>query len=418
VYIALIAHGLWMLTLAWLVSYNYRSILNPLAYFAVLFSIQTVFSPALYDALGLFKDFDEDATIKTVGLCSLYFTCIAIPFLSGRQSIGYTVLNNLANTALLRVPRLGRFVYFAIVMQFVAFFALLIIASGTTEWITAPRTAYQESRAGVGVWWALSQSMLVLLLTALLFRRQRNAFSTLVFCLVCACGAYFLGSKAYMLYPFILAAFYYEHTVRKIPRLLMLIGSLCMVAIMLVLQILQGTASTIVDTIAYFDYFPNTAMFVADFDDRFEHTWGSTWLSSLWQYVPRGLYPDKPYIFGQTVIMEVYNPGAGERGSTPGILPWSWAYLDFGWAGVAIAGLIAGTISKGAFTLLRKRTDMISLLIFAQIGTLVGLATPFFMAPFVFFWIWLAGQLFVLHFAAFIRKMLAKSTAGFHAHAK
>jgi oligosaccharide repeat unit polymerase len=410
-YIAVIAHGLWMAILAWAVSRNYRSALNPLTYFAVFFSIQTVISPALYGSLGLFKDFDEGATVTTVGLSMLYFTCIAIPFLTRPESNGYALINRLVNSTLLPVPRLGKFVYAAIILQFVAFFALLIIASDTTEWITSPRTAYQTSRAGAGVWWALSQSMLVLLFAAWISRRRRSAAGVVAFCLVCACGAYFLGSKAYMLYPFVLGAFYYEHTIQKIPRLLMLIGGLCMVSLMLVLQLLQGTASTIVDTIAYFDYFPNTAMFIADFDRQFEHTWGGTWLSSLWQYIPRGVYHDKPFIFGQAVIMETYNPGAGERGNTPGILPWAGAYLDFGAIGVAIEGLIMGEISKGAFRLLKKRADMTSLLVWAQIGTLVGMATPFFMAPFLFFWIWLTGQLFILHFASFVRRILVPRRA-------
>jgi hypothetical protein len=223
-------------------------------------------------------------------------------------------------------------------------------------------------------------------------------------CLIASSAAYFLGSKSFMLFPFVLAAFYYEHAVRPIPRFAVLVGALALASGVFALQLLQGTAATIVDTIAYFEYFVNTAHFMEDFNGRFHFTYGGTWLSTLWQFVPRAIYPDKPFIFGQAVIMEDYNPGAGELGATPGILPWAASYLDFGSVGVVIDGLLTGMVAKGAFALLRLRPGFVAILIFGQIGLITNaFAQPFYGAPFLIFWLWLVGELWILGAAAEFR---------------
>ena len=370
-YNALAAHGCLLILLTWAVSRKYGTVVNPVTYFAGFYGVQTVISPALYVALEISTAADENAIVITVGFSALYFACIAVPFLLNRAPF-YRWLRFATNHALPRMPRPSMSTYVAIVLQFALFFGVLIVASGTTQWLTESRTAYQESRAGVGVWWSLSQAMLLLLVAAFLQRKRRSAFATAAICLTSACGAYFLGSKSFMLFPFVIGAFYYQYRVRPIPRIVVLLGALGFVVGIFALQFLQGTAATLLDAVAYFDYFPNTARFIQDFNERFQHTWGETWLSNLWQYVPRGLYPGKPFTYGQMVIMEDYNPGAAELGATPGILPWAAPYLDLGWVGVMFDGLLTGLIARGAFDLLRRRGDLASIVTFGQIGLILG----------------------------------------------
>lgn len=406
---AFAAHGLLLVTIIWMVSRRYGTIIHPVAYFGGFYAVQTAISPALYGAIGLFDRTADSAIITTVAYSSLYFACIGLPFLT-KPSLVYTLMRSATTQLLPRPPRMGRLIYIAIIVQFLLFFGLLMATSGTTEWITSPRVAYQESRAGAGVWWSLCQSMLVLLVAAFLSRKARSIFAAGGICLCSAVVAFFLGSKAFMLFPFILAAFYYEHRVRKIPRMWVLLGALGMVSGVFLLQFLQGTAGDLVETIAYFNYFPNTATFMEDFEWRFQHTWGATNLSTLWQFVPRGLYPDKPFVYGQIAIMEDYSPGAAELGATPGILPWAAAYMDFGVPGIIIDGLLTGAIAKGAFALLRRQTDVTSLIIFGQIGLITtAFASPFYGAPFLIFWAWLAGELAIFQLVAGMRAAFAKN---------
>jgi hypothetical protein len=71
---------------------------------------------------------------------------------------------------------------------------------------------------------------------------------------------------------------------------------------------------------------------------------GAAFLSSLWGLVPRGLYPDKPYEYGVLLLHAQLFPGMAEKGSTPGVTPWTLAYMDWGVLGAALAGLVAGRI--------------------------------------------------------------------------
>ena len=399
-YTALVIHGLALLTVTWWVTRRCGSVINPVTYFAGFYAVQSLLSPFLYGTLGLFDDTDPDVIAVTAFYSSLYFACIALPFLLAKPRL-YIRMHRIGRRLLPRKVRITRGTYVAIGLQLLAVFMLLIVASGTTLWLTEPRVAYQDSRAGAGVWWSQCQAMLVLGMAAYITRRQRKLWQIAVACFIAGYGASFLGSKAFMLFPVILAAFYYEHAVRPIPRIAVLVGALTMATGVFALQLIQGTAVSVAETIAYFDYFPNTTKFMADFGERFEHTYGGTWLSSLWQYVPRGLVSSKPFVYGQVVIMETYSPGAAELGATPGILPWAAAYLDFGALGVIAEGYVVGLISWYSFILLRVRRDLVALLVLGQIGLITSaFAAPFYGAPFLLFLAWLTVQIFWLRIVA------------------
>jgi hypothetical protein len=204
-----------------------------------------------------------------------------------------------------------------------------------------------------------------------------------------------------MLFPLILAIFYYDLLIGRIPRWIILLAVLVVLVGISALQLLQGTAASIADTVGYFDYFHNTALFLDGMGNRFHFTWGATWLSSFWGYVPRGLFPYKPYAYGIAAIMEDFQPGAAELGSTDGILPWAASYLDFGVFGVAVEGLILGFVAKAVFENVRERPSMSTLLIFAQFG--LQTSQPIYGAPLPLFWLWLVAQVLVAKAASMAR---------------
>ena len=391
-----VIYGIALLLFSLLVVRRYRTAVNPFTMFVVFYAVQTLLSPFLTDTL-------KDAQ-TTLAFSFLYLVAVSFSFLF-RWSPFYTLLNWGCNQLLPHQPHINSTTYIVLAVQFVVLFLLLIAASGTTDWLTSPRTAYQNNRAGVGVFWALCQSTIIVGLAIFLVRKERGKFATLLACFLCAGVAYFLGSKGFMLGFFVLAAFYYHHVVKQISRSMMLLGVFLFLAVHISLQFIYGTAIDIFGAIAYFDYFQNTVLFLENFDSYFSHSYGNTLLSTLWQYIPRGLYSDKPFAYGQAIIMEAFNPGAAALGHTPATLPWAAMYLDFGVFGIIIDGLMIGLVSKGAFDLFRSRKDVPSILVFWQIG-LMGFSQTFYSAPFPVFWLWLLVQILILRFAQILHSSI------------
>jgi hypothetical protein len=118
---------------------------------------------------------------------------------------------------------------------------------------------------------------------------------------------------------------------------------------------------------SYFkEYFDTTAQFLWRFDE-FGYRYGGAAVSDLWFYVPRGLFPDKPYEYGLTLIHQVLFPGMAETGNTPGILPWATAYLDFGVIGVFVSGILGGLWQRAAFEyFLKHRHSFFAFLLMMQ----------------------------------------------------
>jgi hypothetical protein len=87
-------------------------------------------------------------------------------------------------------------------------------------------------------------------------------------------------------------------------------------------------------------------MFFSDFDEEFEYAYGKEYLSGFWNYVPRAIYPDKPFSYGIVkYVVEEYYPNAGKSGHTPSFgagMAGIEEYLNFGIAGVILIGFMKG----------------------------------------------------------------------------
>ena len=252
-----------------------------------------------------------------------------------------------------------------------------MVASGAGWlWLTNTREAYTSYRGGVGIWWAMAQADFMLLFLVLLFRRRRTVLGVFVLAVVFAGIDLFLGSKASALsYP-VVAMFFVNFCVCKIrARNILLVGIVVFCAA-LGLQRMQGTARTLKDTFTYFDYFRASATMIAHFWD-FHFRDGMLAASTLWYYVPRALYPGKPYAYGQNLIAEWMYQGAARRGYTPGMLQWSVGYADFGVLGVIAAGLLDGWIAKAAYEYLLKNRNLVSFAIMGQLGFIYGSSGEF-----------------------------------------
>jgi hypothetical protein len=128
---------------------------------------------------------------------------------------------------------------------------------------------------------------------------------------------------------------------------------------MLSLLVAQGAYADLLEALDYFkDYVATTASFLGRFDE-FGFRFGSASLSDLWFYVPRSIYPAKPFEYGLSLIHQVLFPGMAELGNTPGILPWALPYLDFGTFGVFASGVIGGMFKRLAYEFFLERRNSI-----------------------------------------------------------
>ena len=93
------------------------------------------------------------------------------------------------------------------------------------------------------------------------------------------------------------------------------------------------------------------------------HRFGEGYLTSLWFYVPRALFQDKPFEYGVTLIHQSLFPGMAEQSFTPGILPWGLSYLDFGVFGVAIEGLLIGSFQRAVYLRFMMQKSMVMFII-------------------------------------------------------
>ena len=386
-----------ILLFVWLCSRKYGTLLNPVGFFSGFYFISSVLAPYLFLQLGMFDDFDPSSIERTSVYSSLYFAGLGSTFLVKASPWGklYGFLFRLtANPKPNRLAILSEFIVFLLV------FLVLGITSGVgIEWITNTRDAYQYHRASVGIWWSLAQATLMLTYICALFRWGKASSRILLYVLIFAFLASFLGSKASMLaYP-VIAVFFYHFVRKPLSTRMILTVSFILVMSTLALQIYQRTASSLLDTFLYFDYFRVSANFIGKFQEFGGFHYGSISLSNIWYYVPRTVYPNKPFGYGQMQVAEFLFPGAAEQsGFTPGFMQWVAGYADFGIFGVILYGVCMGFYSKGAYEYFLQNRNILGLTLMAQMGFIYYIEM-FPNAPFPVFFLWLLVQ------TAFIRTM-------------
>lgn len=223
-----------------------------------------------------------------------------------------------------------------------AFIALALVGGGDMLWITDSRAAYVSYRAGAGPFFALTQWLLTFAMLYYIWTTKPRTLK-MVPILLFFCGTmYFLGSKNNILTLLVISVAYHNFYIKRIPFLIFVIFVPLFVLAILSLLVLGGSFSSLPEATLYFrDYFDTTTQFISRFNE-FGFRYGAAWQSSFWFYVPRGLFADKPYEYGETLIHQVLFPGAAASGNTPGLLQWSLAYLDFGVVGVFFNGLFIG----------------------------------------------------------------------------
>ncbi len=230
-------------------------------------------------------------------------------------------------------------IYFLLFM--VVFYLLASAEFGVLNWLSNPREGYQLYRVGHGQWYALAISFLaVSFLSFLLYCRRPLAlvFTTFAFIVVSS----MLGSKGIIIQYFLTGLIFLYFIKWRNLHVVLLIGlPLIFLLAIYNLYLAIGSDFDLSSIYSYFDYYKNAAMYYeAYFNNEIELFDGVVFITNLWGYVPRSLWPDKPYVWGVVNVVEYFYPGQAELTSTPAFGGAVEQFSDFGIPGVIFFGLI------------------------------------------------------------------------------
>ena len=360
------------------VTYRYRSLFNPLLYPSLQLLVMAGLAPLIHDVAHS-KQLDQDWWIEASLTTSLYLFGLTWPF--------FTPLNPLLPVCELllgpcelarrrtgdrsrRSPQMLCLLYFGglIVLAGVLYYQLLQESPVGLLWLINPRMAYLGGRAGNGHWYVLSQTCLFLAyLGWLYYGRVRDRFVLLAGTVVFLWAFSYFGSKAAMVGVIMAGGIYFNYFVRTFTWGEVAVAAGLGVPMVLISPWLQGNFESLKETLQYYDYFDNAARYVGR-SENFGPNYGGTLLSSLWEYVPRRVWPTKPFVYGSIVVNEHFFPGAAEVGYTPGYLPWIPYHLDFGATGVAVGASIFGFLNKAIYTYFLRHRSFLGFLCYLQVA--------------------------------------------------
>ena len=231
--------------------------------------------------------------------------------------------------------KLKRLVIFSATLFIVSFITLAEHSFGLVNWLQNPRAGYLYHREGAGIYYALALSSLSLMFifSILSAKSILSWFTTFLTCLFIG---YFLGTKDLLITQTqcFFMILWFRH-----PRLaikLTIIGAPISAALLALLFVISNQVD-VVRILTYFDYFHNAYLFYSDyFAGKVSLFYGQVMWSDYWSYVPRSIYPSKPYIYGPVLVADLYYPGAAKSGAYPAFGAGVFQFADFGWLGIML----------------------------------------------------------------------------------
>jgi len=238
--------------------------------------------------------------------------------------------------------RYSRMIYASVVFYllfFLSFFLLSSSSFGFLNWIKDPRTGYQFYRMGVGQFWVFAISFLSISFAIFAYnvKKNKNLIMVLVPYLY---SAYLLGSKGIVLE--FLVFFLIALWIRRFKALKKIfLVTLPLAFSLMIINFFSTTFSTggfdYNSLLSYFDYYVNSAMYYKEYyEGGIDLFYGKIYFSEFWSLVPRGFYPDKPFVYGITYVNEYFFPGAAEATNTPAFGGPVNYFADFGLLGVVL----------------------------------------------------------------------------------
>lgn len=227
-------------------------------------------------------------------------------------------------------------------------FLLLTQSFGLLNWIGNPRVGYQAHRSGSGQWFALALTFLsVSLVLATVY--VRSTHSILLTAPLYLLLSSLLGSKGYSInFAIFLVIILVIRRYSYLKPVVVLIGAGAAGLVISTFSASQGGFG-LEQISQYSDYYVNAAMYYKGYlAGQVPLFHGEVALTRLWALVPRGLYPNKPYVYGPILVDEIFYPGGAENTNTPAFATVDY-FSDFGWLQVFVSGLFAPQNFVNAF---------------------------------------------------------------------
>ncbi len=249
---------------------------------------------------------------------------------------------------------------------FAALFLLANAEFGVANWLQNPRMGYQLYRAGQGHWYAMATSALSVSFALSFFARPTAGRLLRNLGIYLGLG-YFLGTKTVLLAIFTATlVFLWFLRWRHLGKLMLAGAPLLFGLLIFNLYLALGNIFELGNIIGYFDYYKNAADYYRSYLNGGVGLFhGEVAMSSLWAYVPRVVWPDKPVVYGILHINELFFPGLAEL-STPAFGGAVEQHADFGSLGVVAFGffssqaILTGVLSYLIFKRPGVRLDRIS----------------------------------------------------------
>lgn len=268
-----------------------------------------------------------------------------------------------------------------IVISCVSFLLMFVFGKfPLSYWLSDFRAGYQFARNGVGLFFVLYLVFLNIAFIYLVYhyklgavsRRQLWIFGSVILFL-----GILSGSKRTVVAFALFYLIFVEYYVYKIPLFKVVLLTTLISFIFILNFLLSGNSIT--HLWSYFNYLPSTlAIFDMVNTEEIKHTNGELFISNIWNYIPRFIYPEKPMIYSGAYISELLSPGMVERGHFLGMLDYTADYLDFGMFGVVLhassKGFIIGLIQS--MFLINKKSFVLFVLFLSLYSPIMNY-TPF-----------------------------------------
>lgn len=261
--------------------------------------------------------------------------------------------------------RLGSWLFLLIYLG--ALFALASAEFGVVNWLQNPRIGYQLFRTGQGHWYALATSALSVSFVLAFLARPTPAHLFLILVVYLVLG-YFLGAKTVWLAIFTATlVFIWFLRWRHMGKLILAGVPLFFVLLSINFYLTFDSGFELGSFIGYFDYYMNAANYYRGYlNGEVDLFYGEVATSSLWAYVPRAFWLDKPFVYGMLHVNEIFYPGLSEMTHTPAFGGAVEQHADFGALGVVVFGFFSSQAIL---------TGVLSYLIFKRPGVRLDRAT-------------------------------------------
>lgn len=215
-----------------------------------------------------------------------------------------------------------------IIIFIILFFSILVVHSNGV-FLYNSRYGYQHFRAGVGFIWVFYITSVSLLFYLMCIKREINFKKILLFIFL----MYLTGSKKLILDVFLKSILVFIWSNKRIKKWQIILASFLLVILMLKLFDQFGASQGFLTRVSsYFEFMRLASMVFNDYQlGGLTHTHGQIALTSFWNYIPRAMYPDKPYAYGPVMLVEMYFPGLAQTGHTPSFGMLTADFVDFSW---------------------------------------------------------------------------------------